>query len=62
MNNNQLQEAIDKAREFMQLESMPGGVLHSARQNTQKTLAELERIQVMRAGMMLTPKIMKVSE
>ena len=51
MNNSQLQEAINKAREFMQLNSSPGGVLHSARQNTQRTLEELEKIQVMRAAM-----------
>lgn len=62
MNNNQLQEAINKAREFMQLNSQPGGILHNARQNAQVTLAELEKIQVMRAGMSLSPKIMKVSE
>ena len=57
MTDPELQEAIDKAREFMNLASPTGGLLHKAREHTQTMLKELERIQVARAGMATTPTI-----
>ena len=56
MNNAQLQEAIDKAREFMNLTSSQGGLLHQSREHTKIALKELEKIQVIRAGLMTSPK------
>jgi len=57
MTDKELQEAIDKAREFMNLASPAGGLLHGARAHTQIMLKELERIQVARAGMAIEPTI-----
>lgn len=57
MTDAELQLAIDQAREFMNLSSSPGGILHKAREHTQTTLRELEKIQVMRAGMATQPTL-----
>ena len=50
MTDDQLQEAINRAREFMDLESTPGGLLYKSREHTAKALIELEAIQVNRAS------------
>lgn len=60
MTDQELQVAIDQARKFMDLPSTPGGILHSARENTQTALAELEKIQVMRAGMATQPTLTQI--
>lgn len=57
MTDQELQEAINKAREFMDMPSTPGGILHRAREHTQSVLVELEKIQVMRAGMATQPTL-----
>jgi hypothetical protein len=60
MTDPELQEAINKAREFMNQSSSPGGLLHKCRENTQVMLKELEKIQVMRAGMATQPTLAQV--
>jgi hypothetical protein len=55
MNNAQLQQAIDSSREFLKVTGTAGGPLYGARENTQKTLKELEALQVIRAGLMTKP-------
>ena len=60
MTDQELQQAIDKAREFMNLSSQPGGLLHKSREHTQTTLRELEKIQVVRAGMATQPTLTNV--
>jgi len=52
MNNKQLQEAIDSARKFIEQIGTPSGPLWEARCKTKLSLAELEEIQVIRAGLM----------
>lgn len=60
MTDQELQEAIDKARAFMNLTSTQGGILHKARENTQVMLKELEKIQVTRAAMAAAPTLTEV--
>lgn len=60
MTDAELQQAIDKAREFMNLSSSPSGLLHKSRENTQVMLKELEKIQVIRAGMATQPTLAQV--
>jgi len=60
MTDQELQVAIDQARKFMELSSMQGGFLHKARENTQIMLKELEKIQVMRAGMATQPTLTQI--
>jgi len=55
MNNTQLQQAIDSAREFLKIIGKPSGPLYESRQETQKQLKKLEEIQVIRAGLMIKP-------
>lgn len=55
MNNTQLQQAIDSAREFIKETGTPSGPLWEARCKTKLSLAELEAIQVIRAGLMTKP-------
>lgn len=57
MNNAQLQEAINKAREFMNIPSTEHGLLWQARNNTKKQLEELEKIQLERACLASRPTI-----
>jgi hypothetical protein len=57
MTDKELQEAINKAREFMNIASPPGGLLQGSREHTQTILKDLERIQVMRASTATTPTI-----
>jgi hypothetical protein len=57
MNNRQLQEAIDSARNFIALTGTPSGPLWEARSKSKISLAELEKIQVQRAAMANTPRI-----
>jgi hypothetical protein len=59
MTDQELQNAIDKAREFMNLSSTPGGILYQARENTRLALKELEKIQVTRAAMAYAPPLTK---
>jgi hypothetical protein len=60
MTDQELQNAIDKAREFMNLSSTQGGILHQARENTRLALRELEKIQVTRAAMAAVPTLTEV--
>jgi hypothetical protein len=60
MTDDQLQTAIDKAREFMNLVATNGGLLYNARQQTAKALIELEAIQVNRAAAATTPTLMRL--
>ncbi len=55
MNNQQLQEAINKAREFVQVPSLEGGLLWKTREHTKETLAALEKLQVERAQLASKP-------
>lgn len=55
MNNTQLQQAIDSARNFVALTGTPSGPLWEARAKTKLSLEELEKIQVIRAGLMTKP-------
>lgn len=57
MNNRQLQEAIDSARNFIALTGTPSGPLWDARAKTKLSLEELEKIQVQRAAMVTTSRI-----
>ena len=57
MTDQELQEAIDKAREFMNLSSPTGGLLQKAREHTLIMLRELEKAQVTRALMATQPII-----
>lgn len=59
MTDQELQVAIDSARKFMELTSHAGGILHKARENTQNTLRELEKIQIVRAGMATQPTLIQ---
>ena len=56
MNNAQLQQAIDSARDFLKQTGNQGGPLWEARCQTKLTLKSLEEIQVIRAGLMTKPK------
>ena len=58
MTDKELQEAIDKAREFMNLPAPTGGLLHKSKEQTQVTLRELEKVQLTRASMATEPTIM----
>jgi len=58
--NQELQTAIDKAREFMNLVATNGGLLYHARQHTAKVLIELESIQANRAAAATTPTLMRM--
>lgn len=60
MTDKELQVAIDQAREFMNLPANIGGLLHNSKEHTQTTLRELEKIQVMRAGMATQPTLTQV--
>jgi len=60
MTDQELQVAIDQARKFMDLSSSPGGLLHKAREHTQVTLKELEKIQVTRAMAAAMPMITRI--
>lgn len=60
MTDDQLQEAINQAREFMNLSSTQGGLLHKSREHTAKALIELEAIQVNRASMATEPTLIRV--
>lgn len=62
MTDQELQVAIDRAREFMDLPSTQGGLLHKAREHTQIVLIELEKIQVTRAAMAIAPTLTQVAE
>ena len=56
MNNAQLQEAINKAREFISnpvASSMTSAIV--AKNHTKDVLQKLEEIQVIRAGLMTKP-------
>jgi hypothetical protein len=57
MNNTQLQQAIDSSREFLKEIGNANGPLYGARENTQKTLKELEALQVIRAELMTKPSV-----
>jgi hypothetical protein len=57
MNNTELQDAINKAREFLKLEAKDGDALCMAKNITRKQLEELEKIQVARANMIHDPLI-----
>lgn len=59
MNNAQLQEAIDKAREFILNAGVPSGPIWDARNQTVKALKELETVQATRAAMASQPKLIK---
>jgi len=61
MTDQELQVAIDHAREFMDLPAPIDGLLHKSKQHTQTILQELERIQVMRAGMATEPTLTQVN-
>jgi len=60
MTDDQLQEAINRAREFMNLTSTQGGLLYKSREHTAKALIELEAIQVNRASMATQPTLMRM--
>lgn len=60
MTDQELQVAIDQAREFMNLPANSGGLLYKSKEHTQTTLRELEKIQVMRAGMATRPTLTQV--
>jgi len=60
MTDDQLQEAINRAREFMNLASNHGGLLYKSREHTAKALIELEAIQVNRASMAVQPTLIRV--
>jgi len=57
MNNRQLQQAIDSARNFIALTGTPSGPLWEARAATKKSLEELEKVQVIRANLAVTPRV-----
>jgi hypothetical protein len=59
MNDAQLQEAINKAREFMNIPATEHGLLWQARSNTKKQLEELEKIQIERACLASKPSIIE---
>ena len=60
MTDSELQEAINKAREFMNLPANTGGLLHRSKEHTQTMLRELEKIQVERASMATQPALAQV--
>jgi hypothetical protein len=60
MTDQELQQAIDKAREFMNIAANTGGLLHRSKEHTQTMLRELEAIQVVRAGMATQPTLAQV--
>jgi len=62
MTDQELQEAIERAREFMNLASPAGSLLYKAREHTQAMLKELEKIQVIRAGMATQPMLANLEE
>ena len=57
MNNRQLQQAIDSARNFIAIVGTASGPLYEAREVTKKSLGELERVQAIRANMAVTPRV-----
>jgi hypothetical protein len=61
MTDDQLQEAINKAREFMNLAANHGGLLYKSREHTAKALEELEAIQVNRASMATQPTLVQIN-
>lgn len=62
MTDQELQEAINQAREFMNLASPAGGLLYKAREHTLTMLRELEKAQVTRALMATQPTLMTVEQ
>jgi len=62
MTDKELQEAIDKAREFMNLPANIGGLLHKSKEHTQTMLRELEKVQLTRAGMATEPTIVRLEK
>ena len=62
MTDQELQEAINQAREFMNLASPTGGLLHKAREHTLTMLRELEKAQVTRALMATQPTLVDVED
>lgn len=60
MTDQELQVAIDHAREFMNLPANSGGLLYKSKEHTQTTLRELEKIQVTRAAMATAPTLTEV--
>jgi hypothetical protein len=57
MNNRQLQEAIDKTRDFLTVTGTAAGPLYQAREESKKHLAQLEAIQRGRAQLASTPRV-----
>jgi len=62
MTDQELQVAIDSAREFLKNIGNAGGPLYEARQHTKVVLKELESIQVNRAGMATQPTLTQIEE
>jgi hypothetical protein len=62
MNNAQLQQAINSAREFLKVTGVQGGPLWEARSETKNSLKQLEEIQVIRAGLMIKSSGQKKGE
>jgi hypothetical protein len=62
MTDQELQVAIDSAREFLKNIGNAGGPLYEARQNTRIVLRDLEAIQVNRASMATQPTLMQMEE
>lgn len=62
MTDQELQVAIDSARDFLKNIGNAAGPLYEARDKTKLTLHELEKIQVVRAGMATQPTLTQVEE
>ena len=62
MTNKELQEAIDKGREFLNLPANTDGVLHKSKEQTQIMLRELEKVQLTRASMAIEPTIVRMEK
>lgn len=60
MTDQELQVAIDSAREFLTHIGKEGGPLYEARTKTKLSLHELEKIQVTRAAMAAAPTLTEV--
>jgi hypothetical protein len=63
MNNQQLQEAIDKTRAWLTLQTTATLTPSlKAKDDAVAALAELQKIQVMRAGLAIKPAIFRIKD
>jgi len=57
VNNRQLQDAIDKTRDFLTVTGVTAGPLYEAREESKNHLAQLEAIQRDRALIVSMPRV-----